>query len=401
MKSRWYRWTAIAAAVVVLVVALRTCSSGRNLADRDPGEQIEAELTLQTVTLEQPDENGNLLWRLKAESVTYSPDKQRAELTGLDGEFFQGDEIIYTVKADQGEVQQNGETLFLSGNLVATSTENELTMEGEKLKWQPKQDLLVLGNFEGDPLAEETGDDADKAPVTGFNPQVEAVAQMMQVSNKENRVELTGDVVAKSKASPWMVFTSDHLIWLTEQKVIEADQPLQVEQYQSKDFQTVSDRITGQTGQVQLAENIVTLTEAVQLDLLSQPLKVSSEIAVWDVDAETVQLDQPVNINQPVRKITASANQASLDLAQKIIYLVGNVRANGEKNDTRLTADRVTWQTTSQQIEAEGNVRYQQAANPEVSMSGPKATGNLEQGTVVITGGESGEVVTEIVPGEF
>ncbi|WP_121970270.1 LPS export ABC transporter periplasmic protein LptC [Leptolyngbya sp. BC1307] len=401
MKSRWYRWTAVAAAVVVLVVALRTCSSDRNLADRDPGEQIEAELTLQTVTLEQPDENGNLLWRLKAESVTYSPDKQRAELTGLDGEFFQADEIIYTVKADQGEVQQNGETLFLSGNLVATSTENELTMKGEKLKWQPKQDLLVLGNFEGDPLTEETGDDADKAPVTGFNPQVEAVAQMMQVSNKENRVELTGDVVAKSKASPWMAFTSDHLIWLTEQKVIEADQPLQVEQYQSKNFQTVSDRITGQTGQVQLAENIVTLTEAVQLDLLSQPLKVSSEIAVWDVDAETVQLDQPVNINQPVRKITASANQASLDLAQKIIYLVGNVRANGEKNDTRLTADRVTWQTTSQQIEAEGNVRYQQAANPEVSMSGPKATGNLEQGTVVITGGESGEVVTEIVPGEF
>ena len=401
MKSRWYRWTAIAAAVVVLVVALRTCNSGRNLADRDPGEQIEAELTLQTVTLEQPDENGNLLWRLKAESVTYSPDNQRAELTGLDGEFFQADEIIYTVIADQGEVQQNGETLFLSGNLVATSTENELTMKGEKLKWQPKQDLLVMGNFEGDPMAEETGSDADKAPVTGFNPQVEAVAQMMQVSNKENRVELTGDVVAKSKASPWLTFTSDHLIWLTEQKVIEADQPLQVEQYQSKEYQTVSDRITGQTGQIQLAENIVTLTEAVQLDLLSQPLKVSSEMAVWDVDAETVQLDQPVNINQPVRKITASANQASLDLAQKVIYLVGNVRANGEKNDARLTADRVTWQTASQQIEAEGNVRYQQAANPEVSMSGPKATGNLEQGTVVITGGESGEVVTEIVPGEF
>ncbi len=400
MKSRWYRWIAIAAAVVVLVVALRTCGSGRNLANREPGESIEAELTLQTVTLEQPDENGNLLWRLKAESVTYSPDKQRAELTGLDGEFFQSGETIYTVKADRGEVQQNGETLFLRGNLVATSTENELTLEGEKLKWQPKQDLLVLGNFEGDPLADETGD-TPKTPVTAFNPQVEAVAQMMQVSNQKKRVELTGEVVAKSKASPWLTFNSDHLTWLTEQKVIEADQPLQVEQYQSKDYQTVSDRLVGQTGQVQLAENIVTLKKAVQLDLLSQPLKVSSEIAVWDVDAKTIQLDQPVNINQPARKITASANEASLDLAQKIIYLVGDVRANGEKNDARLTADRVTWQTTSQQIEAEGNVRYQQAANPEVSMSGPKATGNIEQGTVVITGGESGEVVTEIVPGEF
>lgn len=409
MKSRWYRWTVIAAVIVVLAVAVRTCTSGGNLADREPGEQIDAELTLQTVTLEQPDENGNLLWRLKAKSVTYSPDKQRAELTGLDGEFFQAGKTIYTVTADRGEVRQNGETLFLRGNLVANSPENELTMKGEKLKWQPQRDLLVMGNFEDRfaddasiDVADEAADPApDSAPVTGFNPQIEAKAQVMQVSNKENKVELTGDVFAKSKAGPWLTFASDQLTWFTEQKVIEADQPLKVEQYQSEDYKTVSDRLSGNTGRVQLAENIVTLNQAVQLDLLSQPLKIDSEVAVWDVDAQTVQLDQPVNIKQPERKITASASQASLDLAKKIIYLVGNVRANGEKNDARLAADQVTWQTATQDIEAEGNVRYQQAANPEISMTGSKATGNIEQGTVVVTGGESGEVVTEIVPGEF
>ncbi len=413
MKSRWYRWTAIAAVIVVLAVAVRTCTSGSNLADREPGKQIDAELTLQTVILEQPDENGNLLWRLKAKSVTYTPDKQRAELTGLDGEFFQVGKTIYTVTADRGEVRQNGETLFLRGNLVANSPENELTMKGERLKWQPQKDLLVMGDFE-DRFADDSSTDVaggaadpapgsapDSAPVTGFDPQIEAKAQVMQVSNKENKVELTGEVFAKSKAAPWLTFASEQLTWFTEQKVIEADQPLKVEQYQSKDYKTVSDRLSGDTGQVQLDENIVTLTQAVQLDLLSQPLKIDSEVAVWDVGAQTVQLDQPVNINQPERKITASASQASLDLAKKIIYLVGNVRANGEKNDARLAADQVTWQTATQNIEAEGNVRYQQAANPEISMTGSKATGNIEQGTVVVTGGESGEVVTEIVPGEF
>lgn len=404
--NRWYRWTAIAATVVVLIVALRTCTSNRNLADQAPGETIKAELKLQTVTLEQPDENGNLLWRLKAQSVTYSPDNQRAELTKLDGEFFQAGETIYTVTADEGEVRQNGETLFLRGNLVAKRPENELTLEGEKLKWQPKQDLLVMGEFEDEMLSEETASSSSaasskQAPVTGFNPQMQATAQVATVSNKENRVNLTGGVLAKSKETPWVTFESDQLFWFTQKEFIETTQPLKVERYASKDYETVTDRLVGNSGEAQLDEKIVTLNDSVRLDALTQPLVVQSEQAIWDLEAQTVALDQPVNLEQPARGITASASRANLDLAKEVVYLVGNVRANGQKNDAQLVADRVTWQTTTQEVEAEGNVSYQQAAAPEISMSGPKAVGNFDQGTLVVTGGDAGEVVTEITLDEL
>lgn len=441
---------------MVLIVALRTCG-GSELANQGPGEKIDAELTLQTVTLEQPDENGNLLWRLKAKAVKYTPDNQRAELTQLNGEFFQNGKTIYTVKADEGEVQQNGETLFLRGNLVVTSTEGELTLAGERLKWQPKQDLLVMGNFKDEALEDSgsessdnakdnTSDDltnsagsesgnsagqaaqteskanvpadisqgpklskadlldeerAKKAPVLGINPQMEAIAQIVSVSNKNNRVELTGGVAAKSKASPWLTFESDQLTWLTEQELIQTEQPLTVEQYEADAYETVTDKIVGAKGSVQLAENIVTLSESVQLESFKQPLKVVSEAAVWDVDGETVVMDKPVNIEQPERKITASADSANLDLAQQVVYLTGNVRANGEENDSRLQADSVVWKTQSQDVEAEGNVQYEQAASPEASISGQKATGNIARGTVVVLSGDSGEVVTEIVPKDF
>ena len=424
LTKKYYRWVAIAAVVVVLVVALRTCGNSSELADQPPAEEIDAELTLRTVTLEQPDETGKLLWRIKAKAVNYSPDSQRAELTELEGEFFQDGETIYTVEADEGEVQQNGETLYLRGNLVATSTEGELTVEGERLKWQPKQDLLVMGNFQdndfatlqnGEPSAVEEQGDAlstrdlstqdlldeaamNEAPVRGFNPQMEAIAQVVSISNKENRVELTGGVVAKSQESPWLTFASEQLTWLTQQELIQTDQPLTVEQYEAEGYETVTDRVIGAKGNVQLAENIVTLDESVQMESLTQPLKVNSEIAVWDVNAETVEIDSPVNIEQPERKVTASANRASLDLAQQVVYLTGNVRANGEENDSRLQADRVVWKTQSQDVEAEGNVQYEQAASPEASISGEKAVGNIEQGTLVILSGPSGDVVTEIVP---
>ena len=418
--SRWYRWLAIVAVAVVIVVALHTCGIGSRVAERDPGEKQDAKLTLQTVTLEQPDENGVLLWRLKAKSVDYSPDNQRAKLKGLNGEFFQDGKTIYTVVADEGEVQQNGETLFLNGNLVATSKANELTLEGERLKWQPKQDRLVMGDFEDDALSDATPNADAKAendtnklttdsllsanptkpPVKGFDSQIEVIAKLVTVANKDSRVELTGGVAAKSKTAPWMTFQSNSLTWLTKQKLIETNQPLKVEQYKSEDYQTVSDRIVGQTGQVDLSKNIVTLNKSVQLDSLSQPLKVQSETAVWDVAGQTVALDKPVKIEQPERKITASANQGRLDLAKEVVYLTGDVRAKGEKNDARLAADRVTWQTGSQDVEAEGSVTYQQAAEPEISMAGNRAVGNLEKGNFVVTGGESGDrdVVIEFVP---
>ncbi|KPQ34267.1 MAG: Lipopolysaccharide-assembly, LptC-related protein [Phormidesmis priestleyi Ana] len=451
MKSnRWYRWTVIAAVVAVIAVALHTCGIGSRLVEQAPVEEIEAALTLRTVTLEQPDENGKLLWRLKAESVTYSPDNQKATLKGLNGEFFQAGETIYTVVADEGEVRQNGETLFLRGNLVATSKADELVLEGELLKWQPKEDRLMMGNFpdsgfsderkasgtrgrpEDDSLAESSGGSSGagstsaqtaakltvadlmaaessesfaRPPIRGYNPQIEAIAQVVTVANKDNRVELTGGVAAKSKENPWMTFESENLTWFTQQERIETNDPLKVEQYKDKTYQTVSDRITGKTGQVNLTDNIVTLNQGVAFDSLTQPLKVQSETAVWDVEAQTVALDKPVNIEQPEQKVTVSANQARLDLAKEVVYLTDNVRANGEKNDARLVADTVTWQTESQNIEATGNVSYQQATNPEISMTGTQAVGNLGQGTFVVTGNESGpsgegDVVIEFVPGE-
>ena len=440
MANKWYRWTAIAAAVVVLVIALRTCGANGDLANQAPGEEVDAELTLQTVTLEQPDENGNLLWKLKAKAVNYKPDTQRAKLLELEGEFFQDGETIYTVKADEGEVQQNGETLYLLGNLIASSIEDELTLEGDRLKWQPKRDLLVMGNFQDkaldegskaakpedaegeDAIEDETESDetlyipqgvelgaADllneetvkQAPVRGFHPMMNAIAQVARVSNKDNRVELSGGVAAKSKESPWLTFASKQLTWLTEQELIQTEEPLTVEQYEADAYATVTDRIVGAKGNVQLADNIVTLTESVQLESFTQPLKINSDMAVWDVDGQTVVVDSKLNIEQPERKITASANQGRLDLAQQIVYLTGDVRANGEENDSRLQADSVVWNTQSQDVEAEGNVQYEQAASPEASIAGEKAVGNIEQGTVVILGGQSGEVVTEIVPEDF
>ena len=398
LKNLRYRAAVVVAVGAVVLFSLHAYVSRSNLTESIPDEAIDAELTLQAVTLEQPDVDGKLLWRLKADSVKYVPETQRAELLALEGEFYEDGKKIYTVTADEGEVQQNGNTLFLRGNLVATRVEDNLTLAGDLLKWQPKLGLLQMGDFENESSAEKA---PTRSPVTITNSRIEAVAQSLVVNNKEDRVTMSGKVVAKSKAEPWLTFASDVLIWLVDQSRIEANQPLTVERFASNDYKTITERLVGQSGSAQLDENIVTVEQAVQLESLAEGWTVNSDRAVWNVVAQTVEMDQPVDIAQPARQLTASARRASIDLVSQVIYLIGNVQANGKKNDTRLTADQMTWKATTQQVEAEGNVRYQQAASPEATLSGPRAVGNIEEGTLVVIGDASGGVVTEIVPEDF
>ena len=65
-----------------------------------------------------------------------------------------------------------------------------------------------------------------------------------------------------------------------------------------------------------------------------------------------------------------------------------------QRTSGNLTADLVTWTLPSQFIEAEGNVVYVQA-NPPMKVSGPKASGNLDNQIVVVSGGR---VTTEFIP---
>lgn len=60
-------------------------------------EAAEPGLTLRNVTLEQPDENGVLLWRVNGEEVTYSSDRQVALITRPDGELFQDGKLSITL----------------------------------------------------------------------------------------------------------------------------------------------------------------------------------------------------------------------------------------------------------------------------------------------------------------
>ncbi|MEM7793540.1 MAG: LPS export ABC transporter periplasmic protein LptC [Cyanobacteria bacterium P01_C01_bin.118] len=379
--NKWSRFTVIAALVAVVVVAVRTCQSSgdtlESIQNQETTEQTEAELALKDVTLEQPDDDGGLLWRVKAQEATYSPDRRLASLKAPEGELFQDGKVIYKVKADQGEIREDGKSIFLQGNIVATSPDNQLTLKGNSLEWTPEDDLLLV-----------------RDSITGNNPQLEAKAQEARLFNKTNRLELFRGVVAMTKQDPWVGFKSEKLIWQLDEEKLETDTPLLMERFVSKIDRTVTDRLTGLQGAFDLQKQQATLKQQVQLSAIKIPLLTNSEVAVWNVPEGTVVIDKKVQIQQPKRKLVAAANKGRLNLDTQILILNGNVRASRQDKQSLLAADEITWNIKTQDVDGRGNVVYQQQ-DPVATVNGDRAVGNLEKQTVVVTGQN---VVTEIVP---
>ena len=378
--TRWYRWTAIAAVVVVLAVGVRTCQqlrASRAVLDESPESVSEAGLTLRNITLEQPDESGGLLWRVKAKSVTYSPDQQIADIRDIEGEFFDGDVVIYEVIADRGEIIDNGRAIFLEGNIEAFAVEDDLTLKGQSLAWRPDEDQLeVIGGMDA------------------VHPQLVAAADTALLYNQEKRLELIEGVTANTVAAPWLTLNSEAVTWDLEENVLTTQTPLAVEQHPAEEDDTVIGQLNGQQGIFRLDDQEIELVGAVQLSRTEPPLQLNSETLVWQLEQQLIATDQPLEILETQRQIVVTANQGRLDLEQQIVTLTEAVQLTSDQNQAQLAADRITWSLDTDDIEASGNVAYRQA-DPDTRLTGGRAVGNLTRQTVVVTGNE---VITTIVP---
>ncbi len=369
-------------AIAVLVLGLYSLwgpGPGRNVDEAPTTPDPEPGLTLRDVTLEQPDEQGQLLWRVKGDEVTYSSNQQVALITRPDGELFQDGEVIYDVVAETGEVRENGSVILLRGNIVATGVKNGSILRGNEMEWRPQDDVLIM-----------------RDQITGTHPQLRATANEARVFNRENRMELEGNVVANTvvadpQTEPWLKLQAQKLVWFWADERIESDQPLRVEQFKQN---AITDVVVGQQGSVNLANKLVTLRRQVAMQMLELPLNMTSEALDWQVEEEQVTVNQPLTLIDPKNSIRVTARQGRMDLAQQQIFLSEEVVAVGENNQARMASDRLNWNVNTQTLVAEGAVNYRQV-NPTINLNGSRAVGRLNDQTIVVDGGR---VVTEIVP---
>lgn len=340
--------------------------------NNESAQAVERNLTFNDVTLEQSDPAGRPFWRVKAKQATYSKDRKVAQVDSPNGQLYQDGKPLYYITAQTGEIEQDGEKLFLKGNIVAKNPERNLVLRGNELEWRPKQALLIV-----------------RDRLTGNNPQVQVVAQEAQVFSRAERIELYGGVQATSN-DPSLQMRTERVTWLYQQQKLIGDRPIQIDRYENK---KITDRGTANSGEVNLKTKVATFRQNAQVSLLQPPMQLTSNSLSWNMNTEIVTADQPVRIVHRQQQTTVTANSGRMDLQKQVAYLSGNVKGVGQQRQT-LRANTLTWNIPTQEMEAQGDVFYSQA-NPKASFKGQKAQGNLQQQNIVVSGGR---VLTEIVP---
>jgi LPS export ABC transporter protein LptC len=339
---------------------------------------IEGTLVFKNVTLDQADEKGRPLWKVKAKQATYTKDKKTAQIEKPTGDLFQDGQIVLQVAAETGEVQirETGNKIFLKGQISATDIRNKAVFRGDELEWSPKEDLLIVRNN-----------------LKGNHPQLQATAKEARYFTRTQQVELSGQVTALAK-DPDFQMKTEHLLWQIKAQQANSDKRIQIERYKIK---TVTDRVEADQSQINLKTKIATLKQNIQLTSIEPPVLMSSNSAIWNINARTVVSDQPIKIVQQVENLVITANQGQIDLEKKVANLSGGVQGINNKNQANLYANQMTWEIPTQKIQASGNVIYKQV-NPPFNVSGPTAVGKLQDQSIVVNSEPGKRVVTEIIP---
>ena len=157
-------------------------------------KEDDTKLTFFGVALEQFDEVGRPIWKVKAKEAKYTTDKQIGQAQNPEGELYQDGKVVYQIKAEKADIKQDGKQLFLQGKIIATDPRNGIVFKGNELEWRPQEDLLIIRN-----------------QLNGSHKQLQAVAQEAKVKTREQRVEFSGGVVAKS-TDPQLQMQTEHLI---------------------------------------------------------------------------------------------------------------------------------------------------------------------------------------------
>ncbi|MEL6502053.1 MAG: LPS export ABC transporter periplasmic protein LptC, partial [Cyanobacteria bacterium J06623_1] len=343
--------------MLLLLMVATGCQPGNDQADSvSDVSRVDTQLLLNNAVLEQSNRDENTVWKIKADNITYSEDNRVATLTKVVGNLWQNDSVILKIRAEAGEVKDNGNIIVLNGNVIASDPRNGSTINSEVVEWRPQKNLLLIPQ-----------------QLTGTNANLQVVADSGQYRTNFEKLELEKNVVATSE-KPALQLTSDRLEWdLKQQQVIS---PGAVKLVHYNQNQTITDKLISDRAELNLATNQATLTKNIELISLDPPLQVATDSLTWNYLARVGKSDRPIQILDRQRQISLTGNRGEVNLSQRLATLQDGVKGINQPESAEIFARQMTWKMDTKEVEAKGNVIYEQI-DPQARLTGEKAIGAL------------------------
>ncbi len=343
--------------------------------------EVEGAVVFRNLVLRQSNTQGELIWKIQAESATYSPDRRVAHLKNVQGELLDGGKAVYKLIAPQAQVQQQETQIILQGSINVEDLRQDIVLTGEEFIWQPEQRQLQ----------------ARKNPKVRY-PQVELTAKQINANSQTQVVTAQENVRVLSQRADFkdLELNSRFLRWDVERETLVAgsqtNAKLRGVEIKRIKGPNAGERATGGELAWDLAEKTLTLRNNAQVKLVDPDVQVASDNLIWQTVAQVIRSPDPVRILSPSQSLTAQAQQGFMNLAEERVELTGQVQINRSRNPAQLRSDRLIWQLAKQEINALGNVFYQQQS-PFLRVQGSRAVGWLDKEEVIVSGGVRSQII--------
>ena len=362
--------------ILLLIINLLGCQTATPDADQTEQEvRSDTQLVLNNAILEQSNKQENTVWKIKADNIVYSEDNQTAVLDQVVGNLWQNGAVILKISAKTGEIIDNGNIIFLNREVILNDPRNGSVINSDAVEWRPQENLLLI-----------------KEKVTGNHPNLKLTAESGTYLTDVEQLEIQGNVIATTK-HPSLQLTSDRLKWNIAQNLVESPEAIKLVRF-GKD-QTITEKLVSDRAKVDLVDRTATLNHNVELVTADPQLQIASDLFVWNYQQRVGISEQPIQILDRDRQISLTGNKGEIDLQQQLAKLQDGVKGINRQKDSQLYARQLTWKIDREEVEATGNVIYQQL-DPKARLTGEKAVGTLSNNNIVVTS-EGKEQVTTVI----
>ena len=338
-------------------------------------QRLDTQLVLNNAVLEQSNSSENTIWKIKADNIVYSEDQKSATLNQVLANLLKDGKVILQISANLGEVQDNGNTIFLKDQIVASDPRNESVVKTDEVEWRPQENLLLI-----------------KQKLTGIHPNLVVNAAEGKYFTDRESLEIQGDVIATTQ-NPGLQLKSDRLVWNIPQDKINSPNAVRIVGYDQNEV--VTEKLIADRAQVNLVEQTANLNKNIELISLQPKLQIATESLTWNYQERLGKTEQPIQILDRDRQIILTGNGGEINLRQQIAKLNNGVRGINQQKPSELYATQLTWKMDSEEINAQGNVVYEQV-EPKVKLTGEKAFGTLRDNNIVVTSNGKKQVTTII-----
>jgi LPS export ABC transporter protein LptC len=364
-----------------LLWILAACGSKQTTRDVSQTQtpRNESQLSLSGTTIEQSDDRGNIIWKIKAKQVNYSPDRQTARLEGLTGDLLENGKVVLRVSAAKGEVEKEAKQIVLIDKVVAIDPRNRATIKSERVEWYPQKKLLIIPE-----------------KLTGERFDLKIEAQTGTYETKSQKLNLKGKIVAnqrETQQNPQLQLKTSELSWEIPQKRLIGDRPVEIWRYRET---IIVDRLVGDRAKVSLQDKTATLINNVILTSTQPNMQIDTDFVTWNYQSRLINVTKTVKIFDRTNDITIVGSGGQVDLNMSVATLRNGTQAVDRRQSSQIYANDLVWYFGKNTLEAIGNIQYRQE-KPKMTLAGDRAIGNLKNNQITVTGKQGKQVETKIV----